>query len=71
MEIEITNFQTLKNRCNSLANLAGVLEHGMIENLSEYEFNKIKITLEDLANTLSNTSKTEIEVNIILKFLLR
>jgi len=45
-----------------LANLAGVLEHGMIENLSEYEFNKIKLTLEDLANTLSNTSKTEIEV---------
>jgi len=39
-----------------------LLEHTMIENLSEYEFSKMKKTLEELALTLNNTSKTEIEV---------
>lgn len=55
-------YKALKSRCNSVTNLVALLEHTMIENLSEYEFSKMKKTLEELAMTLNNTSKTEIEV---------
>lgn len=55
-------FKNLKGRCNSLITLVEILEHGMIGSISDYEFSKMKKTIEDLAKTLVDSSKTEIEV---------
>ena len=55
-------FKLLKSRCASVQNLVGVLDRGMVEPIAEAELNRMKQTIDELANTLMQSSKTEIEV---------
>ena len=43
--------------------MAHLLEFGMANSISESEFTKFKAMIEELANTLTTASKTEIEVS--------
>lgn len=65
-KLNIFSFQNVKNRCNSLSLLLEVLDQRGGEAITEYELSKLKKTIEELAETLVQATKTEIEVKTMI-----